>query len=159
MLDLKALENILNEEGSRLILDLQALMVSTGANATGRTSRSLELVTRNNNSAVGFNVSGDIGWAYVEQGRGKTLKTGNGEVLKAIKEWIDAKGITPKDGISKDALAYLITRKIHREGTKLFILNQRRDIYTSLITDEYIDKICDKLGTEIQAQVAKDITI
>jgi hypothetical protein len=49
----------------------------------------------------------------------ESTSAGSPTLLEVIKKWIDVKGITP-DGISKDSLAFLITRKIHREGTTIF---------------------------------------
>ncbi|MBO7226552.1 MAG: hypothetical protein J6V33_03095 [Bacteroidales bacterium] len=57
-------------------------------------------------------------WRYIEFGRRKTVNHGDGKLQEKILRWIDEKGITPKDGISKKSLAFLITRKIHREGFK-----------------------------------------
>lgn len=157
MLNLAPLESILKKEGNKLILELQALMVSTGANASGTTSKSLEVVTRNTSTSIGMSVTGGIGWAFVEQGRGKTVKSGDGRLRGIIRQWIDDKGITPDNGMSKDSLAYVITRAIHNRGTLFNLLGYRREIYTSVITDEYIDTVVDKLGTEVQAQVSSDI--
>lgn len=157
MLDLSKIEAILEREGNRLVLDLQAMMVSTGANASGRTSKSLEVITRSTSTSVGMSVQGGIGWAFVEQGRGVTRRTGDGAVRRAIRQWIDDKGIIPESGISKDALAYVISRAIHERGTLLHLLNERREIYTNVITDQYIDNIVSEIGNEVQLQVASDI--
>jgi hypothetical protein len=49
----------------------------------------------------------------------ETTTASSPTLLEVIKKWIDVKGITP-DGISRDSLAFLITRKIHREGTTIY---------------------------------------
>jgi hypothetical protein len=157
VLDLNKIEKLLEREGAKLILELQAMMVSTGANASGRTSKSLEVITRNTDTSVGMSIQGGIGWKFVEQGRGATRRSGDGAVYKAIKQWIDDKGITPETGVSKDALAFLITRAIHQRGTLLNLLGERREVYTNVITDQYIDKIVNEIGNEVQVQVASDI--
>ena len=64
--------------------------------------------------------------AYIgalQNGRKPTTgNAGNPTLKEAIRDWIDDKGINPED-ISKDSLAYLIARKIHREGTLLYRKN------------------------------------
>lgn len=49
----------------------------------------------------------------VSEGRGPSRKDEGGIVKKQILSWIDSRGIVPRD-ITKDQLAYLIARKIHR---------------------------------------------
>lgn len=61
-------------------------------------------------------------WFWVNGGRGKTKQGGPpSKVLPKIKEWLDIKGIPrfqKKNGkpMTRDEQAWLITRKIHREG-------------------------------------------
>lgn len=154
---LERLQDILEREGARLVLELQSAMQSTGANASGKTSQSLRVTTRRTNTALNMNISGGIGWAFVEQGRGATRRSGNGAVRKAIRQWIDDKGITPDGNITKDALAFLITRAIHERGTLLHLLNERREIYTSVITENGVNEIIDKLGETVEVEVSSDV--
>lgn len=62
---------------------------------------------------------------YIESGRGPTKRGENGVLVKAIYEWIQDKGITPKPITRKNGrkyqptqkqLAYAIAKTIHREG-------------------------------------------
>lgn len=64
-------------------------------------------------------------WRYPEFGRRETKNGGNGAVVRAIRQWIEDKGITPtartgKNGRkyipTKNQLAFLIARKIHAVG-------------------------------------------
>lgn len=62
-------------------------------------------------------------WIYVEDGRGPTKNGGNGELRRNILEWIRVKPVLPtpdKNGKlpTPEQLAYLISRKIHLEGTE-----------------------------------------
>jgi len=72
---------------------------------------------------VGNKISVSIdGARYTEQmvrGRGASRPGGDGTLESIIREWIDDKGIQPKGDISKDTLAFLITRKIHRDGIRV----------------------------------------
>jgi hypothetical protein len=59
---------------------------------------------------------------FIQYGRKPTTSTsGPGAVQKAIRKWIDDKGIQPRPGKNgktptKDQLAYLIARQIHEKG-------------------------------------------
>lgn len=60
-------------------------------------------------------------WKQVEYGRGKTVNGGTGEVRKNILNWISKKPVLPRPMENGklptvEQLAYLISRKIHREG-------------------------------------------
>lgn len=55
-------------------------------------------------------------WYWLEYGRNPTQKSEGGKLYQAIRQWIDQKGLVPKDGKSRDSLAWAITKTIHREG-------------------------------------------
>ena len=62
-------------------------------------------------------------WKYVEGGRPKTMSGGTGELRRKILDWIEVKRILPtpmKNGKlpTPQQLAYVISRKIHKEGYK-----------------------------------------
>lgn len=76
-------------------------------------------------SGFGVNFRVPAHWKWIERGRRPTVNGGNGAVYRAIREWIDVKGITPQQRRdrsgkiyvpSREGLAYLITRKIHQQG-------------------------------------------
>ena len=97
MLNQSKVREGLDRTGRQLITDLQAAMVSSGANATGKTAASLAYTINFSGTGVQFLLTGGAGWAFVEQGRGKTVnKSGTGEVRKAIEEWAQARGIPAK---------------------------------------------------------------
>ncbi len=98
---------------------LKQAISNKGIKASGDLQNSLH-VQKLNESADLLNVA-IVGNRYGEAvtlGRGPTVNSGPGAVKKNIRKWIDQKGLTPKDGISKDAMAFLIARKIHKEGFK-----------------------------------------
>jgi hypothetical protein len=108
--------DILQSFAARFIQDLRESMDSSGVTASGKFNRSLKAEIKPDQLVVtGLRYAGAI-----ELGRKPTSGGGNGELRQAIRSWIDDKGITPTGKISKDSLAYIITRKIHREGTKLY---------------------------------------
>lgn len=160
MLDLTKIEQLFAKEGSNFVRELQSMMVQTGANASGKTSASLQSITRRTDNSVGLTVDGGIGWAFVEQGRGATKnKSGKGVLRGIIRQWIDDKGITPDEGMTKDTLAFLITRAIHKRGTLLHFLGERREIYTSVITESAITQLLDKTGSIMEKEISTDLVL
>ena len=154
----KVIEDILKKEGDAIIRDLQSAMVSTGANASGRTSASLlNEVSASGISRATMTISGGEGWKFVEQGRGATKKNQNGVLLPIIKQWIKDKGIATPEGFTEDSFAYVVTRKIHQQGTNLWIKQTRRDIYTSVINEERINSITSQITKTFIVNATSDV--
>ena len=138
-------DDVLNKYGALIVAELRDEIKnkplprrngsSYVANASGKLEKGLKYTVEDGVLKV---------WAdsyiyYLVFGRGPTKVTsGTGIVRKRIREWIDAKGITP-DGITKDSLAFLIARKIHREGTLLYPAGS--DLISSIVTQKLIDDI------------------
>lgn len=95
-------------------------------------------------------------------GRKPTRTDGDGFVDK-IKEWIKDKGIVST--IDNDTLAFLISRKIYREGNSLYLFSGKKNsgllenIITSQTIKEYNDKFTKQLELDIQSQFTKDFGI
>lgn len=159
MLDLRKIEKLFIKEGNEFIRDLQTMMVQTGANASGRTSSSLLNQTERTDTNVRMTVDGGIGWAFVEQGRGATRNGGRGQLRGIIRQWIDDKGITPDEGMTKDTLAFLITRAIHNRGTLLHFLGERREIYTAVITESAITQLLNNTGSIMEKEISTDLVL
>jgi hypothetical protein len=99
----------------KVVFDIKQSMDVSGVTASGKFNRSLDAnVTDKEVLVTGLKYAGAI-----ESGR-KPSSGGTGILRALIRSWIDDKGIIPTGGISKDSLAYLITRKIHQEGTRLY---------------------------------------
>lgn len=112
-------------------------------NATGETKRSFEKEVSLSRGIL--YAAKHIG--ALEYGRGPT-KSGGGQGItlrQIIRKWIDDKGIVP-EGTSKDSLAYLISRKIHNEGTKLYREGGFSGILTRVITPERVDALAGAIG-------------
>lgn len=76
-------------------------------------------------------------------GRGKTTaggQKGAGVLQSVIRKWIDDKGISPVD-ITKDSLAFLIARKIHREGIKVPNKYNDGQLYEQVFTVEKFNEL------------------
>lgn len=112
---------------------IRANLLSTGTNASGRTSESLEVV-----------VEGDVGILYGRQAFG-TVETGRkgGKVpagfRQIIYQWMQDKGVHAdvtgnRSQRSADmSMAYHIAKKIAREGSKLYRDGGRNDIYSNVL--------------------------
>jgi hypothetical protein len=99
-------------------------------NASGKLDDSIEDIMVTSDGFVSGSVRALSYWYYTNYGRGPTVRgsSGKGVVREKIRQWIDDKGIVPRDAANgrkttKDELAFLIARKIHREGyeAKLYI--------------------------------------
>lgn len=125
----KILKSALNDARD----SIRANLLSTGTNASGRTSESLEVV-----------VEGDVGILYGRQAFG-TVETGRkgGKIPAGFREiiyqWMQDKGVHAevtgnRSQRSADmSMAYHIAKKIAREGSKLYIDGGRSDIYSNVL--------------------------
>jgi hypothetical protein len=150
--------DILQSFAARFIQDLRESMDSSGVTASGNFNRSLTAdITANSVIVLGARYAGAI-----ELGRKPTSGGGNGELRKAIRSWIDDKGINPAD-ISKDSLAFIITRKIHREGTKLYRgtdsygRTKPSRVITGVIEDGRIEKLAQSVVLDVISQFRTEI--
>ena len=91
-------------------------------------------------------------WKWVEGGRDKTKNGGNGELRRNLLNWIEVKHILPKPQNGKlptpQQLAYLISRKIHKQGYK-----GTQDL------SKATDTIYDRFQQEIYDAIDKDFTV
>lgn len=111
------IERVLQKYSDAIIASLE----SKGIKRTSNLSQSLEVSKDVQPLKTIFEVLANEYWYYIDQGRGKT-ENGEppGEVKEAIKRWIRREGIKAEERNGRtpteDQLAFLITRKIHREG-------------------------------------------
>jgi len=105
--------------------------------ATGKMANSVGYEVKATNTEVGLKITAAPFFRVVETGRGPTRENyerGETTLLEAIKQWTKAKGID-------EGLAYAITKKIHKEGTKLYKAGGRKDVFSNVITDRAIQKL------------------
>lgn len=116
---------------------------SAGQVASGRTIDSLK---------VEITEDGGVLWGRSAFG---TLETGRkgGKVpagfWKIIRQWMDDKGIQVE---KPDSFAYLVARKIAREGTQLFRNGGRSDIYSPEVKDT-VERVSDGIGILFGSEV------
>lgn len=89
-------------------------------------------------------------------GRAPTTKAGSGTVKDKIKQWIKDKGI--QSDISENQLAYLISRKIHREGNSIYLFSGKKNtgLLDNVITTEMVKEFNDKFTKQIEADISEE---
>jgi len=150
------IKDIFEREGVDIVRTIQSKLSSTGANATGKTSASLELEASDTRLIVtggkAFNTNYRDGLSYVAGGRGR----GGVPPYDAIKEWAYARGLINRPEGEKrivDAIRF----KIAREGTDIWKKNTPRDIYQTTITDERIANIYDEINGVFADKVLSEV--
>jgi len=131
---------ILDEEFESLKADLIQRHRDLGMKASGLWESELAIEIESNDGRTTARLSG---LKYTEQlvfGR----KPGKFPPIKAIEQWIIDKGITLENNIKASSLAFLIARKIAKEGTKYF-RDGGTDLIESVITPERIQSIISRV--------------
>lgn len=140
------------QEIENLKIDLIKKYNDLGMKASGEWERQLEYFIKYTEKMVLVEYFGLNYTEYLTKGR----KGGAFPPINAIRKWIDDKGITPKDKISKDSLAFLIARKIAQEGTRYF-KQGGTDLIDGVITQERINTIAEAYGRSILTKFTLDI--
>lgn len=147
-------DEIIKEEIDAILDDIIQVYEQSGRKASGQFEEGLEAVYEPNKATI-------RGFVYLA-GRGKTKKKGKaGEptVQQQILKWLKTRGIRPiEENMKLSSLAYLIARKIHKEGTKR---SEWLKIYEQVITPQRIDSIIQRISelnvnriiTEINAEL------
>lgn len=141
---------------SELKADLIKAYKSSGLEASGEFEKQLEAVATNDKAIL----YGAYHSQFMELGRRKTEKgpaKGEGKLTDIILKWIDDKRITPKPGTTKKALAFLIARKIHKEGIKVPNKYNAGGVISKVITEERISELISQLKFVEVEQITSDI--
>jgi hypothetical protein len=142
-------EEIFSEFGEAIVADLRQSIDASGIRASGNLQNSLRYEV----SDKAFTLFGAHYAFTAEFGRGPS-QTSGGDLRAEIRKWIDLKGIIP-DGITKDSLAFVITRSIHNKGTLLFSgtdhygRTKPSEVLNGVINDGRINKLQEDLTTSI----------
>lgn len=135
-------EQILNEELNFIVVDLKAKHIELGMKASGRWVESLSVETAPTKGTI----FGEDYTEFLVDGR----KPGKFPPIDMIKKWIVDKGI--QSDISINSLAFLIARKISREGTK-YHQQGGTDLIDAVITPSRIDGIINRIGNELMLEL------
>lgn len=126
--------------------------------ASGKTADSLEVET----SLNGAKLTGSSVFEQLEYGRGATKSGGGGgeKLIDQIKQWISDKGIVSniKNDNDNSTLAFLITRKIHREGWDRAKYGGV-GLISKVITTNRIQSIINKVGAELTLTLVSRLQI
>lgn len=152
--------DIIKSFAEKYIEDVRESMDSKGVTASGNFNKSLTYKQSDRELVV-------EGAAYagaIEFGRKPSGGGGSGVLRGLIRRWIDDKGITPRDNISKDSLAFLITRSIHNNGTRLYQpggdyygRTKPSRVIQGVTEDGRIDKLRKDLALNIIEQIKTDL--
>lgn len=157
---------VLNKFGENLVNDIKFAIRNKNLTGNGPSVASGDLV-----NSVRYEVKENELSIYALQyigalqyGRKPTVNpiAGNPTLKERIRVWLDQKGIEP-DGISKDSLAFLIARKIHREGTSIYQRTQGQSsgLLDDVLNDQLIERIQSELVfsfiVEIRSEILKNI--
>lgn len=145
----------IKETISEWLGETQELMVKKydelGFRASGDWEKSLENEVIEGSGKYTGTISGANYTYWMEHGR----KPGKFPPRSAILKWINDKGIIA-EGISQNSLAFLISRKIANEGTKV-----RPGIVSDVITQQRVQELFSKIGqvfiNEVRSDVIKEL--
>ena len=116
------LTDVLTEMGEAIGEQYKQNLLDSGRNASGKLYNSIKSQVSVNGMTYDVELNMENYWYWIENGRNPTTATtaSNPPLRERILEWIRVKPVlpTPIDGKlpTEEQLAYLITRKIHREG-------------------------------------------
>lgn len=115
------LREVLERYAVELRNEYQDNLIRSDRIASGDLLNTVEYEVKDKNGTYTVSLRLQDYWKWVESGRPPTEKGGNGDLRTAILEWIKIKPVLPhpdKDGKlpTPQQLAYLISRKIHKEG-------------------------------------------
>lgn len=137
-----SLVQILASNGQAIVSDIRKNLQSTGSNATGKTSQSIQYAVTENGTKTTLLVYGRPFVWGVETGRGPRKSSSNQNMVQNIREWMDARNIgTDLSEARRESLARYITYKINREGSALHKKGGRKDIISNVVDDSLIDQI------------------
>jgi hypothetical protein len=147
---------IVQNWGNELIAQMQNRLRINNTNATSSLSSSISPKITSKPGGYRLTTMMQDYWYYVENGRKPTKGGGKGELYKNIYEWITYKremqikiNQSPNKIAATKSLAYVITRKIHREGTKAqpFVTPSLKKVTTETLGQRIAQYIADTLGS------------
>lgn len=118
--------------------------------ASGKTIQSMQVIPSNTGGKL---VAG--GWIiYLENGRGPTSPTGpyqhsDDSLLDIITQWIKDKGL--------DLNPYAVTKKIHKEGTRLYRLGGKSGVLSIPLNGAGLSDLYAEIATMYRQSVASEI--
>ena len=145
------MNNILSNEFENLKADLITAYDAKGMRASGNFANELEVIQP---TTTRVQLWGADYAQQLETGR----QAGKFPPINAIRQWIQDKGIANRlnGEITVSQLAFLIARKIAREGWKRQGYGGV-DLISEIVTDQRMQKIIDQVGLEKVSEVQTEI--
>lgn len=143
-------QEILAQFGSTLIADMKANAIAQGRVATHKAEQELHDTVDESELKV------IDGAGYISQGWESGSPPGTKPSLSKLIEWINAKGIVPKN-TSVSSLAFLIARSIEKKGTILFQEGGQSGVVSNVITPERISALRSTFATKYLNEVKSQI--
>ena len=139
-------QDIVFEELEDLRKRIIANIAGTGRTASGSTADSMHT----EKTKQGATLLGRAAFGALETGR----KPGNvpAGFYQIIRQWVIDKGFSFDSLSERNSFAYLVSRKIAREGTLLYRNGANGDVYSHEIPDT-VDKIKERVGTLMRVNV------
>ena len=145
------LKDVLNTIGETIVQDLRENMQRYGRNASGKTSQSIRFETLQTPLVSKVMVFGESQILNLEYGRKPTQNRQGGVfTVQTIADWIIAKGI--QSDLPLKSLAFLIWRKINREGYK-----GTQGVLTDTINPQNVQMWVDLITKEVATETTKNI--
>lgn len=134
-----------------IVEQYRKVLADEGINASSTLSNTADVVVELNGDMVVISLQLEEYWKYVEYGR----RPGKMPPIDNIKDWIKVKPIIPDARTGKipsaEQLAFLIARKIGREGIPArHPIN--KTVYTD-VTEQIIDAIKAEIVTQLKQQL------
>lgn len=124
--------------------------------ASGKLINTLNYEVKDKNGTYTVSLKLQDYWRWIEGGRPPTQNGGNGDLRRAILEWIKIKPVLPTPIKGKlptpEQLAYLISRKIHREGYKG--TNDLRKA-TDTVWDRFVYEVYEAIDRDFNSALIK----
>lgn len=138
--------SIVIEELQDLARRIAENIANNGQTASGRTARSLEVVDENDSIAL----YGRKAFGTMETGRkGGRVPRNFSDILY---QWSLDKGIAFYDERERRSFAYLLAKKIQKEGTELFREGGRADVYSNEI-QQTVENITQRISMSLQTEI------
>jgi hypothetical protein len=128
-------------------MDLTREYDAQGRRASGQWEKDLESKIERTTTGYRVQILGSYYSYWMEYGRNPSAKF---PPIDAIRQWIDDKGIIA-EGISKNSLAFLIARKIAREGYK------GKSVISSVLTDAWCQQLIKNVGLFMSQNIKEEI--
>lgn len=124
-------------------------IIAKKMNASGRTAQSLEVIPSNTGGAL-YAAEHII---FLEDGRGPTSPTGpykeGDKLIDIITQWISDKGL--------DLNPYAVTKKIHKEGTKLYRQGGKSGVLSIPLAAAGLNTLFAEIATQFSQTTTSDI--